>query len=84
MLHFNFVFSILVPRMSERVPKKKKVSKDTLNLADAPPSTTGALEGASIVDLTVKTAEPPTAGALIVVGGEPVVSSSSDAAPSIT
>ena len=80
MLGFNFVFSFSVPRLSERVSKKKDVSKDPRKLVDAPPSSTSALEGASIVDLTEEVSELPITGASSGL----LVSGSSDAAPIIT
>ena len=80
MLGFTFIFSFSVPRLSERAPKKKDVSKDPQKFADTLPSSTSALEGASIVDLTEEISELPIAGA----SSEPLVSGFSDVAHSIT
>ena len=66
-----------MPRLSDRALKKKDVSR---KLADALPSSTGELEGASIVDLTGVGSELPIAG----VSSEQLVSGSFDAAPSIS
>ena len=57
--------------------QKKDVSKDPRKLVNAPPSSTSALEGASIVDLTEEVSELPITGA----SSGPLVSGSSDVAP---
>ena len=81
-LDLNFVFSCFsVPRLSEKASKKKKnVSKEPLKSADAPPSSTGALEGTFMVDLTEEVSELPITGA----SSEPLVTGSIDVAPSLS